>query len=139
MENRFGVKDFILFLLLLGLIGVVLLAMQQFDRQWTDVQKIRARLDDQGQSLRDIQRALALETLIGINPQTLEYEPALATSWKIEDNSAAYQKFVQEQTQAGRKKDEIIADPTAPVAVTATFTLRTDAHFSDGVPLTADD
>ena len=78
MENRFGVKDFILFLLLLVLIGVVLLAMQQFDRQWTDVRKISSRLDDQGQAIRDIQRALARG--INVRGSTSRSESSVTTS-----------------------------------------------------------
>jgi peptide/nickel transport system substrate-binding protein len=224
MENRFGLKDFILFALLIILIGVVLLAMQQYDRQWAEVQKIKGRLDDQGQNLRDIQRALArgvavrggpttgtsatatdlgsqqypstdpsyygkddpfarikaaramsgfaegdwlvdtsmggiakltpfistdlyayrvqslvIEALINMDPQTLEYTPGLATTWKIDDSSTEFQKFLDEQTRAGRKKEEILADPKAPTAVTLTMDLRTDARFADGVPVTPDD
>ena len=33
MENRFGIKDFFLFVLLAALIIVILLAMKQYDRQ----------------------------------------------------------------------------------------------------------
>src|SRR3954463_8377771 len=59
MENRFGVKDFVLFVLLVILIGTVLLAMSQYDRQWGAIQKIKDRLDDQSRDLRDLQRTLA--------------------------------------------------------------------------------
>ena len=41
MENRFGVKDFFLFALMLALIVVVLLAMTQFDRQYQQVITIK--------------------------------------------------------------------------------------------------
>jgi peptide/nickel transport system substrate-binding protein len=224
MENRFGVKDFILFALLVVLIGVVLLAMQQYDRQWAEVQKIKGRLDDQGQNLRAIQRALArgisvhsgpttgasasasdygeqhypstnpayygkddpfarqkaaranpdfaegdwlvdtseggiakltpfisadlyadriqsliFDSLVGLDPMTLEWQPGLATSWKIEDNVAAYEKFVAEQKTAGHSADEVAKDPKLPVPITMTYTVRHDARFSDGSPLTADD
>src|SRR5688572_28390935 len=59
MENRFGVKDFFLFLVLAVLIGIVVLAMVQYDRQWADIRKIRERLDEQGRDLRDLQRSIA--------------------------------------------------------------------------------
>jgi peptide/nickel transport system substrate-binding protein len=44
MENRFGVKDFFLFLLLGFVIVLVLLAMNQFDRQWKTVQETNTEL-----------------------------------------------------------------------------------------------
>src|SRR5689334_3391042 len=52
MENRFGVKDFVLMLLLVVLIVSVWLGMKQYDRQWEAVRGIE-------QSLKDIQRTLA--------------------------------------------------------------------------------
>jgi peptide/nickel transport system substrate-binding protein len=222
MENRFGVKDFILFLLLTVLIGAVLLAMRQYDRQWSDIQAIRDRLDDQSRDLRDLQRTLArgvnvaggagvsttgpdtsaasypstdpafygkddpfarqkaaramegfaegdwvvdtsmgqiakltpfvstdlyamriqelvLETLAGRDVMTLEWGPGLASSWKSEDNVAAYDKYVEEQTKKGRTPEEIKKDPNLPVPLTITFTLRDGARFSDGYPITPDD
>jgi peptide/nickel transport system substrate-binding protein len=44
MENRFGVKDFILFILIGVLIVMVAVAMKQYDRQWDDVQSIKAQV-----------------------------------------------------------------------------------------------
>ena len=52
MENRFGVKDFVLMLLLVVLIVSVWLGMKQYDRQWDKVPGLE-------QSLKDIQRTLA--------------------------------------------------------------------------------
>lgn len=52
MESRFGVKDFILFLLLAVLIGIVVLAMVQYDRQWEAIRTIR-------QDLKEVQNTLA--------------------------------------------------------------------------------
>jgi len=46
MENRFGVKDFILFTLIIVLIGFVVLAMVQMDRQWDAVQKLQKGVAD---------------------------------------------------------------------------------------------
>lgn len=59
MENRFGVKDFFLFLLLGVLIVGVFLAMKQFDRQWDDVKAIRTELNQQANDLNQLKRALA--------------------------------------------------------------------------------
>lgn len=58
MENRFGFKDFVIISLLLGVLILVILGMIQFDRQWMQVQAIRARLDDQASELRQIHDAI---------------------------------------------------------------------------------
>ena len=49
MENRFGIKDFFLFALIVVVLATVVLGMIQFDRQWDLVQKI----DEQNQLLAD--------------------------------------------------------------------------------------
>src|SRR5258706_385954 len=219
MENRFSVKDFILFVLLALLIGAVVLAMMQYDRQWNDVKTIKAQLSDQSRDIRDLKDAVArgvnvigtrpstgtpttsyastnpadydkndpfarqkaahampgyaegdwcvdtamggiakltpfistdryayrvhelvLETLLGLDPETLEWAPSLATSLpKIDDKVAAYQKFIDDEVAKGRKREEVLKDPKLPVPVTMTFTVRSDARFSDGYPVTADD
>ena len=53
MENRFGIKDFFLFVLLIAVIAMVGLSMYQFDRQWSLVQEIKA---DNRQLADDINR-----------------------------------------------------------------------------------
>src|SRR5690606_12686433 len=58
MENRFGVKDFFMFLILGALVVLVLLAMRQFDRQWDRVGEIRNALVEQNRTLREIRAAL---------------------------------------------------------------------------------
>lgn len=59
MENRFGVKDFFIFLLLLVLLGVVVLGIIQFDRQWQKVNDIDRRITEQTTDLAQIKRQLA--------------------------------------------------------------------------------
>jgi peptide/nickel transport system substrate-binding protein len=58
MENRFGVKDFFLFLLLIVLIVGVFLAMKQFDRQWEDVQAIKQKLSEQTNDIARLSRTI---------------------------------------------------------------------------------
>jgi peptide/nickel transport system substrate-binding protein len=58
MENRFGVKDFVLLVLLGGLIVVVLLAMKQYDRQWEVLRQIQKQGTDQVRELAAIRRAV---------------------------------------------------------------------------------
>lgn len=58
MENRFGVKDLVLFGLLGLLTAVVLLAMIQFNRHWDVVQQIRTRVDEQTADLEYIKQRI---------------------------------------------------------------------------------
>lgn len=58
MENQFSIKDFVLATLVVVLIGVVVLAMKQYDRQWGELQTIRSNLEDQGKELRSLRLAL---------------------------------------------------------------------------------
>ena len=53
MENRFGIKDFFLFALLVIVVAMIGLAMYQFDRQWKVVQTIQT---DNRQLADDINR-----------------------------------------------------------------------------------
>jgi peptide/nickel transport system substrate-binding protein len=54
MENRFGVKDFFIFLILIVLVVIVLLSMKQYDRQWDEIQKLRAQAGEEQKILTDL-------------------------------------------------------------------------------------
>jgi peptide/nickel transport system substrate-binding protein len=186
MENRFGVKDLFLFLMVGALIVLVLLGFKQYDRQWeviqetrdklreqtTDINRIRTMLERrpaaaamapagttgtgpaagtqpaeppadarvskmhraadyaEGDTITDVFLAppdkltplintdqdsqwvqgYVLDTLLERDPDTFEWLPRLATAWKVSDDG-----------------------------LTIDFTLRHDAVFSNGDPLTADD
>jgi peptide/nickel transport system substrate-binding protein len=58
MENRFGIKDFFLFLILLLVIGVIVLAMVQYDRQWDLLREINTRMTQETTDLSAIRRLL---------------------------------------------------------------------------------
>ena len=58
MENRFGIKDVFLFALLIGLGGLVALAMVQYDRQWSTLQDLSHKLDEQSGDLAALRRTL---------------------------------------------------------------------------------
>lgn len=58
MENRFGLKDLAQLFLLTLLIVVVLLAMKQYDRQWTLLDDIKKQGADQTRELVAIRRVL---------------------------------------------------------------------------------
>jgi peptide/nickel transport system substrate-binding protein len=59
MENRFGIKDLFLFLLIGGLMVLVVLAMVQFDRQYEDIQSIKQQQAGLVNDLAKIRRQLA--------------------------------------------------------------------------------
>src|SRR4051794_21013700 len=58
MENRFGLKDLFLFLLLAVLIVAVVLAMKQYDRQWQLLATLSEQSRDQTRELSQIRRLL---------------------------------------------------------------------------------
>ncbi|MGD0462805.1 MAG: ABC transporter substrate-binding protein [Tepidisphaeraceae bacterium] len=75
MENRFGVKDFFLFLFLGALIVIILLAMKQNDRQFQVLQAIEQQGEDQMHELtglhRDMNRLQITATVEGaVSPAT---------------------------------------------------------------------
>ncbi|HVT88029.1 MAG TPA: ABC transporter substrate-binding protein [Tepidisphaeraceae bacterium] len=59
MENRFGIKDFFLFSLILFLIGLSILSMVQVDRQWQSIQVLQDQSQQHTRDLIDIRRSLA--------------------------------------------------------------------------------
>ncbi len=59
MENRFGIRDLIVCVLLLVLIAVVLLAMVQYDRQWQRLGQIDRQMTQQAQDTARVRRELS--------------------------------------------------------------------------------
>ena len=209
MENRFGVKDFFVFLILFILVFMVALAMKQFDRQWDDIKTLSSKVDDQQRQLTEIHDSIGhgvtlnapstqstgmgavavddpfarlkavhampgyapgdwiiesfganvakltpllsgdayaarvqgfvQESLASRDPDTLEYKPFLASSWKTQDNTAAYDAYVVDKKKSGVTDEQLAVDPNCPSPVVITFTMRPGTRFSDGAPLTADD
>src|SRR5690349_3748318 len=58
MENRFGLKELLMVVLMLAVIGVVLLAMQQFDRQYLVLQRMETSLSKQAEGIAELNRTL---------------------------------------------------------------------------------
>jgi peptide/nickel transport system substrate-binding protein len=59
MQNRFGVKDFFMFVLAIAMLVSVWLAIVQYDRQWELIQQIDRRMNEQTADLARIHRMLA--------------------------------------------------------------------------------
>ncbi|MEM7625224.1 MAG: peptide-binding protein [Planctomycetota bacterium] len=180
MDNRFGFKDMVLVVLLVGIVVSIWLAMLQYDRQWQVMQRIDDNLAAQAEAIRELERTLeqgvrvgavptagqadtppagedphrrwleargldgyaqgdwfvdafaqtvgkltpliptdlyqrriesyVLESMIDRDPETLEWVPLLAEAWQVSNDG-----------------------------LTIAFDLRSDAVFSDGVPVTSAD
>src|SRR4051812_13930221 len=59
MENRFGLKDLLMVVLLAGGIGMIWLAMLQYDRQYLVLQRIESNMRQQQGDLAELNRTLA--------------------------------------------------------------------------------
>jgi peptide/nickel transport system substrate-binding protein len=59
MENRFGIKDLFLFLLIGTLIVIVIVAMRQFDRQYDHVRTIKTQNDQLASEVARIRRQVS--------------------------------------------------------------------------------
>jgi peptide/nickel transport system substrate-binding protein len=70
MEKRFGVKDFLLLIMIGILIVVVLLAMKQYDRQWTELREIKKQGLEQTRELVAIRRAIQSGGGIAMRPSS---------------------------------------------------------------------
>jgi peptide/nickel transport system substrate-binding protein len=66
MENRFGIKDLFLFLLIAALVVVVVMAMVQFDRQYQQVMEIRDKQEEITRDLGRIRQQLA-QGVVAVN------------------------------------------------------------------------
>lgn len=80
MENRFGIKDLFLFLLVGALIVVVVLAMVQYDRQYRQILLINDKQKELGRDLLAIRNQLA-QGLVALAPTsgTAATQSAVAT------------------------------------------------------------
>ena len=67
MENRFGIKDLILFVLISLLIAVVFLGIKQYDREWKTIQEMNKRLESQTSDLKGIHDLLNRKGPINIS------------------------------------------------------------------------
>lgn len=59
MNNRFGLKDLVLMVLLVLVLVVLFLGMKQVDRQWDKLQAINHNLEDQGREIAQLRRAIS--------------------------------------------------------------------------------
>ena len=60
MEKRFGVKDFLLFAVLLMVLISVWLMMFQVDRQWEFISKVEKQIEEQGKDISELRRQIRM-------------------------------------------------------------------------------
>jgi peptide/nickel transport system substrate-binding protein len=70
MQNRFGIKDFFLFALIVVLGVLVVLAMKQYDRQLNVLRQINDKMELQTRELSDLNRVLSSGGFAGGMPTT---------------------------------------------------------------------
>jgi peptide/nickel transport system substrate-binding protein len=75
MENRFGIKDFFVFLFLTALIVIILLAMKQSDRQFQVLQAIQQQGQDQMHELTSLRREMNPWQYAGTMRVSISTEP----------------------------------------------------------------
>ena len=84
-------------------------------------------------------QGFVLESLATRDPETLEWQPLLAESWKINDRTRERDAAIEKLRAEGKSDEEIQKDESVPPAIQVVFIMREGVSFSDGTPLTADD
>src|SRR4051794_24171544 len=82
MENRFGIKDLVLFAMLLAVIVIMLLKMQQDDRQFKLLVQVSNQMNSQRGDLAEISRAVKRRPVAG--PTTSTTQPDSGSDLPIE-------------------------------------------------------
>lgn len=168
MENRFGLKDLIIIVLLLAILVSIWFAMVQFDRQWQDLQAIKQRLSG---GVVAVQNGGANGGGNANLPYDPEYFYRLHVAREAEDfahgdwfidvfaqtvakltplvTNDAYQTAIENyvlESLIARDPETFEWRPwiarswdIAEDGLSITYTLREDVTFSDGRPLTSED
>ncbi len=76
MENRFGIKDFFLFGLLIVIIGLIVTCMIQYDRQWGEIAKVKDETINLKNDLNLIRRLVSDGVQFAPATQTSSGQPA---------------------------------------------------------------
>jgi len=80
MNNRFTFKDFVLMVLLVGVIIAVVLSMKQRDRQYEVLLQVRDRLDQQTTDISQLRRAIQSGVRVADSSSTTTTQ-ATAEGW----------------------------------------------------------
>ena len=80
MEKRFGVKDFLLFAVLLMVLISIWLMMFQVDRQWEFIAKVEKQIEEQGKDLSELRRQIRMGGALDNSAQLVD--PDSDGSWQ---------------------------------------------------------
>ena len=72
MEKRFGVKDFLLFAVLLMVLISVWLMMFQVDRQWEFISKVEKQIEEQSKDLAELRRQIRVGGTLDNSAQSVD-------------------------------------------------------------------
>src|SRR5258706_1514585 len=93
MNNRFTFKDFLHLVLMVAVIIVLLLAMQQYDRQYQALQRIESALKDQTNEISQLRRTIQSGVRISDIPTT----QSVAGGWTPRGDFFKYEKAAQQR------------------------------------------
>ena len=85
MDNRFGFRDLLLTVFLLGIMVSIWLSMKQDDRQWEMLQRVDDRLEQQGRTLHRI--ADLLEQGVKVSSAGIGVDPSQARPTDVADSA----------------------------------------------------
>jgi peptide/nickel transport system substrate-binding protein len=124
MENRFGVKDLFLFLLLGGIVVLVVLGMVQYDRQWDQIQQTNRLLKDQSGDLSRIRQLL--EQGITVNGSGGNGGPTSRPA-----PNAIAQRILKAQSMPGYSRGDWLVQTFSVIPDRLTPLISTDLYSSD--------
>ncbi len=129
MENRFGLRDLILAVLLIGVIVTVWLSIAAGDRLYRQFEIVNARLQSQATDLQRIQEALArgVATIPGVGPTTESTtQPAAA----IDSPQGPFKRILAARNLPGFARGGWMIDAFGNNVGKLTPLLSTDAYAS---------
>lgn len=110
MNNRFGIRDFVIALLLMGILVSIWLAMIQFDRQWDDVKALRNDLkalantqNRMAAQIRDVQASISRG--LTVNPSA-----GSAAAPPTGQQAHAHDRIVQARSREDFAEGDVIVD-----------------------------
>jgi len=119
MENRFGVKDFFLFLIIGVLIVLIVLTMFQYDRQWALEQATNRQLSD---LTSDVAR---IRTMLAQGGTQVQSTTTAATS---NESTLGFERILKSQSQPDYAEGDDLVQITDSQAPGLTPMLNQDAY-----------
>ncbi|MBC8108617.1 MAG: ABC transporter substrate-binding protein [Anaerolineae bacterium] len=124
MENRFGIKDFFLYVLISGLILTAVMAMWQFDRQYNEVLTIKKLVNDQTNDLNVIKRQIAR----GVVAAPSTGGGAVATTQKADLSDIYFKYMMEAEAKPGFARGDWLVDNFGTKIGKLTPFLATDVY-----------